>query len=96
MSGVYVHIPFCVQKCAYCDFVSYQVPDIESAAPAYLGAVLGELRLRQDELCSMAPVDTVYVGGGTPTCVPPQLLGARGSTRHEADGHRGDRLLRGA
>jgi len=76
MSGVYVHIPFCVQKCAYCDFVSYQVTDIESAAPAYLGAVLGELRLRQDELCSMAPVDTVYVGGGTPTCVPPRLLGA--------------------
>ena len=76
MSGVYVHIPFCVQKCAYCDFVSYQVPNIESAAPAYLGAVLGELRLRQDELRSMAPVDTVYVGGGTPTCVPPRLLGA--------------------
>ncbi len=76
MGGVYVHIPFCVQKCAYCDFVSYPAPDIESLAPAYLGAVLGELRLRQDELCSVAPINTVYIGGGTPTCVPPRLLGA--------------------
>ncbi len=76
MGGVYVHIPFCVRKCAYCDFVSYPAPDIESLAPAYLGAVLGELLLRQDELRRMAPIDTVYVGGGTPTCVPPRVLGA--------------------
>jgi oxygen-independent coproporphyrinogen-3 oxidase len=76
MGGVYVHIPFCVRKCAYCDFVSYPAPDIESLAPAYLDAVLGELRLRHDELCCIAPIDTVYIGGGTPTCVPPRLLGA--------------------
>ena len=75
MGGVYVHIPFCVRKCAYCDFVSYPAPDIESLAPAYLGAVLGELRLRQDELRRVAPIETVYIGGGTPTCVPPRLLG---------------------
>ena len=76
MGGVYVHIPFCVRKCAYCDFVSYPVSDIESPAPAYLCAVLGELRLRQDELRCVAPIETVYIGGGTPTCVPPRLLGA--------------------
>ncbi|HON41781.1 MAG TPA: radical SAM family heme chaperone HemW [Bacillota bacterium] len=76
MGGVYVHIPFCVQKCAYCDFVSYPAPDIESLAPAYLHALLGELRLRQDQLRSVAPIDTVYIGGGTPTCVPPHLLAA--------------------
>jgi len=76
MGGVYVHIPFCVRKCAYCDFVSYPAPDIESLAPAYLDAVLGELRLRHDELCCIAPIDTVYIGGGTPTCVPARLLGA--------------------
>ncbi len=76
MGGVYVHVPFCVQKCSYCDFVSYPAPDIESLAPAYLGAVLGELRLRQDELRCVGPIETVYIGGGTPTCVPPQLLGA--------------------
>ncbi len=75
MGGVYVHVPFCVQKCAYCDFVSYPAPDIESLAPAYLGAVLGELRLRQDELRCVGPIETVYIGGGTPTCVPPRLLG---------------------
>ena len=63
MGGVYVHIPFCVRKCAYCDFVSYPVSDIES--PAYLCAVLGELRLRQDELRCVAPIETVYIGGGT-------------------------------
>ncbi len=74
MGGVYVHIPFCVRKCAYCDFVSYQAPDIASLAPAYLDAVLAELRLRQGELNRIAPIGTVYIGGGTPTCVPWPLL----------------------
>ncbi len=71
-----MHIPFCARKCAYCDFVSYPAPDMESLAPAYLHAVLVELRLRQDELRRLVPISTVYVGGGTPTCVPRRLLAA--------------------
>jgi len=61
-TGLYLHIPFCVQKCAYCDFVS--ASGDESAMGAYLDALLREIALRSDPAL---PVDTVYFGGGTPT-----------------------------
>ncbi len=59
---LYVHIPFCVQKCAYCDFVSFANRS-DRMAP-YIDNLLAEAELRArfvDE-----PLDTVYIGGGTP------------------------------
>jgi oxygen-independent coproporphyrinogen-3 oxidase len=72
--GVYVHVPFCVRKCSYCDFISYPAGDNIQVMEAYLSSVVDELRLRKTELEQIRPITTLYVGGGTPTCVPWQKL----------------------
>ena len=64
--GVYLHIPFCVRKCAYCDFVSYSGRDAD--IPRYVDAVAQELRwYRERGLFDDYAAQTVYVGGGTPS-----------------------------
>lgn len=63
--GLYIHIPFCVQKCRYCDFVSYTCGDKDG----YIKALCRELDLYRGE-----SVDTVFIGGGTPTVLSPHLL----------------------
>ena len=63
--GVYIHVPFCRQKCAYCDFYSLTEKD-PRLMEAYLDAVCDHIK----EAGSLAPnylVDTVYFGGGTPS-----------------------------
>lgn len=67
--GLYIHIPFCKRKCAYCDFVSY--PGCEAEMDSYIVNVIGEARLYADALLSRQ-VDTVFVGGGTPSLLSPQ------------------------
>ena len=62
--GLYIHIPFCVRKCAYCDFNSYA--GLEQLYDPYLSALVLELR-RHAERLGHPRVDTIYVGGGTPT-----------------------------
>jgi len=69
--GLYVHIPFCRRKCAYCDFVSY--PGRESQIDDYIDAVIAEARLYADVLSSYG-VDTVFIGGGTPSLLSPRQL----------------------
>ena len=67
--GVYVHLPFCKKRCAYCDFCSSV--GREDDIPAYVDAVIREIAARP------APgrrVDTVYLGGGTPSLLPPSEL----------------------
>jgi oxygen-independent coproporphyrinogen-3 oxidase len=61
--GLYIHIPFCRGKCAYCDFNSY--PELEELHPAYLGALKMEAEQKRGD--SISPVTSVYFGGGTPT-----------------------------
>ncbi|MCL2097616.1 MAG: radical SAM family heme chaperone HemW [Bacteroidales bacterium] len=72
MKGVYIHIPFCKQRCAYCDFYS-------SASlinqEAMLQAFLQEIRLRGSYLNNAASPVTLYFGGGTPTVYAPRELG---------------------
>ena len=58
--GLYIHIPFCKRKCAYCDFVSY--PGCEAEMNNYIDNVIGEGFLGWSH-----EVDTVFVGGGTPS-----------------------------
>ena len=60
MKGIYIHIPFCVQKCRYCDFVSYSGKT--EYTDAYLDALFGEMQNYKGE-----SADTVFIGGGTPT-----------------------------
>jgi oxygen-independent coproporphyrinogen-3 oxidase len=72
--GIYVHIPFCIRKCGYCDF--YSVVGGEEARQEYCGLVVREmdalLRAYPGEAQVLA--DTVYFGGGTPTVLGPERL----------------------
>jgi oxygen-independent coproporphyrinogen III oxidase len=64
--SLYIHVPFCIRKCPYCDFFS--VTDL-SLVPAYVAGVCKEIRLRGTRAGPWArtPVQTVYFGGGTPS-----------------------------
>jgi len=62
-SGLYIHIPFCNKKCAYCDF--YSVIPSENLKNDYLSALLGDIKLKGGQYDR--PFDTVYIGGGTPS-----------------------------
>ena len=72
--GVYVHVPFCASRCGYCDFNTYTAG--EGVDPdGYADRVLAELALAGRVLGgTVARVDTVFVGGGTPTLLPPGEL----------------------
>ena len=61
--GLYLHIPFCVKKCAYCDF--YSVTDA-SRMDAYTDALIRSIR-EYGEKSAGRTTDTVYLGGGTPS-----------------------------
>ena len=63
---IYLHIPFCVRKCLYCDFLSG--PADKKTQEAYLGALLGELSGRSGEYAGRK-VCSVFIGGGTPSAV---------------------------
>ena len=73
MSGaqhLYVHLPFCAHRCGYCDFVT--AVGRRDQHVAYVDAVLAELALERDGLAGK--VDTVFLGGGTPTFTEPAAL----------------------
>lgn len=67
---LYVHIPFCIRKCAYCDFVSG--PGTEAVQRAYEAALLSEIDAAEE--ASGREVVTVFFGGGTPSAVDVQML----------------------
>ncbi len=73
--GIYVHVPWCRARCDYCGFVSLT---IAAATPGRLRAVIEQtLSLLDQRVATVAPthrIDTVYVGGGTPTVLPHALL----------------------
>lgn len=69
--SIYVHIPFCVQKCAYCDFLS--APAGEEAKKAYADALCMQMQSWQTAMGEYE-ADTVFFGGGTPSCLPNGLL----------------------
>ena len=62
--GLYVHVPFCVSKCAYCDFASYATR--EADIPRYVDAVVREITRRGAET-GHPKADTIFLGGGTPS-----------------------------
>ncbi|HEY8583961.1 MAG TPA: coproporphyrinogen-III oxidase family protein, partial [Capillimicrobium sp.] len=71
--GVYVHVPFCLTRCGYCDFNTYTAGD----RPAFVRAAIAEVALAARVLGDAAPpVSTVFLGGGTPTILDPADLGA--------------------
>ena len=70
--GIYVHVPFCAKKCAYCDFYSY-TPRDGRVFSAYVDALLTHMKSYRTVGADYAP-DTVYIGGGTPTVMPPDEM----------------------
>jgi putative oxygen-independent coproporphyrinogen III oxidase len=71
-AGVYVHFPWCLAKCPYCDFVSYVAPAIDHGG--YADAVLRELESRAPSFAGRR-VESVFFGGGTPSLWEPRELG---------------------
>ncbi|MFP4257353.1 MAG: radical SAM family heme chaperone HemW [Desulfobacterales bacterium] len=69
--GLYIHVPFCIRKCPYCDF--YSTEDL-SFQQAYADALVREMSLRASFIPDAA-FDTVYLGGGTPSTLDPSTLG---------------------
>jgi len=75
MPGIYIHIPFCKQKCSYCDFASF--PRKLELAEAYMACVIKEIKMREKELKDKNySFDTIFFGGGTPSIIDYKYIGA--------------------
>jgi oxygen-independent coproporphyrinogen-3 oxidase len=85
--GFYVHVPFCTVRCGYCDFNTYTAEELGPGVSrsTYAEQAVAEVRLARRVLGERdLPVQTVFVGGGTPTLLPPEDLGAiLGAIREE-------------
>ena len=74
--GIYIHVPFCLSKCHYCDFCSVQRADDEKKE-LYVKRLCEEIGFFAEKICEAgeAPAaDTVYFGGGTPTILETEQL----------------------
>lgn len=69
--GVYVHIPFCVRKCYYCDFISYS--NKFEMQEKYIKKLIKEIEDNKD-LLKNNEITTIYIGGGTPSSLKPELI----------------------
>ena len=69
--GIYIHIPFCVKKCGYCDF--YSVKWDEESENKYIHSAINEIK-SYNELSNKYVVDSIYIGGGTPSIINPKNL----------------------
>ncbi len=67
-AGIYLHIPFCIRKCPYCDF--YSIADL-SLIPSFVTSLLSEIKIRARESHQF---DTLYLGGGTPSVLECDLI----------------------
>ncbi|MBW0103943.1 coproporphyrinogen III oxidase [Pseudonocardia sp. KRD-291] len=75
--GIYVHVPFCASRCGYCDFNTYTASELDGSGASpdgWLDAVRRELALAAATV-GERPVETVFVGGGTPSLLGAERLG---------------------
>lgn len=76
----YVHIPYCVKRCGYCDFNTYTPSELreggtlETVSGDYIDAVLREIDLVSEKI-NVSRIPTIFFGGGTPSLLPPRDLG---------------------
>ena len=70
--GIYIHIPFCKQKCKYCDFISYS--NNEEKIKEYIKALQKEIQIKLKKYQKEYLVDTIYLGGGTPSYIEPEKI----------------------
>ncbi|MDN3516910.1 radical SAM family heme chaperone HemW [Aquisalimonas lutea] len=71
--GLYVHLPWCVRKCPYCDFNSHAAPE-QLPVETYLAALRADLD-RELERAGGRTIASVFIGGGTPSLFPPEAVG---------------------
>lgn len=79
--GLYIHFPWCVRKCPYCDFNSHKAPN-KIPASAYIDALLADL---QQDAFALAgrPISTIFMGGGTPSLIPGPDIARLLNTLHQ-------------
>ena len=63
--GIYIHIPFCTNKCIYCDF--YSLPNQESNIKPFIKSLCNEIKIKANEVDIDWEIDTIFIGGGTPS-----------------------------
>ena len=74
---IYIHVPFCESFCTYCGFFSVRVPEPvngRSCFEDYADAVVAETEERREEIAKPSEVNTIYIGGGTPSVLPLDIL----------------------
>lgn len=64
--ALYLHVPFCVKRCGYCDFATAAIPRDDARIDEYVEQLVMEIR-RLSKAGELADIETVYIGGGTPT-----------------------------
>ncbi|MGN0374106.1 MAG: radical SAM family heme chaperone HemW [Butyrivibrio sp.] len=69
--GIYIHIPFCISKCIYCDFLSMPVDD--DCKTEYVKALCREINAFADKYRDIYEITTIFFGGGTPSVLKPEL-----------------------
>lgn len=72
--SLYIHIPWCLKKCPYCDFNSHAVKG-ETPEIAYVDALLADLTADLERFAITRPLQTIFIGGGTPSLFSPDALG---------------------
>lgn len=81
--GIYIHIPFCIKKCNYCDFCSFPLDRAGFTPEEYCKALVRDIKGYSD-ISGRYTVDSIYFGGGTPTLLPigevASLIGELGAT----------------
>lgn len=70
--SLYLHVPFCIHRCAYCDFNTYA--GLLHLAPDYVHALCNEIEWAAQAVGERLPVHTVFFGGGTPSLMPVELV----------------------
>jgi len=77
--SLYIHIPWCIKKCPYCDFNSHAIK-ADTPEAAYIDALLSDLAIDLQRYTITRPISSIFIGGGTPSLFSPESI---------------DRLLRG-
>ena len=77
----YIHIPYCLKRCGYCDFNTYTPgelkagSDIAEVSTGYIDLLIAESKIAKGKLQASKPIETIFFGGGTPTLMEPADLG---------------------
>jgi len=71
--SLYIHIPWCIKKCPYCDFNSHAAKS-ELPESAYIAALLDDLALDIERYNITRPISSIFIGGGTPSLFSPEAI----------------------